>query len=224
MVAVTASLASYSPPTPPSEPSVNASDMPSNSAKLSSVAVTPARQPARHIWVITGPAGCGKTSVAESLQNVFSLPYLEGDTFHTPENVEKMANGHPLTDADRWDWLIVLREQALNALVSNPSSSGVIVTCSALKRKYRDVMRIASYYHPNVQVHFIFLNATEALLIDRVRARKGHYMKDSMVRSQFQSLETPQSDEVDIISVDASGTSTEVQNLSVDIVRKMMSL
>lgn len=132
-----------------------------------------------------------------------------------------MANGHPLTDADRWDWLILLREQALQTLASS-AAPGVIVTCSALKRKYRDVMRIAAYHHPNVLVHFVFLNATEALLIDRVRGRQGHYMKDSMVRSQFQSLEVPQADERDVLSVDVSGTSVEVQRLAVGVVEKAM--
>jgi len=190
----------------------------------------------KHIWVITGPAGCGKTSVAEYLHETFALPYLEGDTFHTPENISKMARGEPLTDADRWDWLILLREEALSTLrgtqtktsatipstTTSSAPSGVIVTCSALKRKYRDVIRIASYHDPSIQVHFVFLSASEALLMDRVRARKGHYMKDYMVRSQFQSLETPMQDERDVLSVDAGGTSVEVRNLALEVVRQVM--
>ena len=155
--------------------------------------------------------------------------------FHTPANVEKMAAGQPLTDADRWDWLILLREEALSTLrgvptKTNPSptppspTSGVIVTCSALKRKYRDVLRIATYHDPSVLVHFVFLSASEAVLMDRVRARKGHYMKDYMVRSQFQSLETPMRDEVerDVLSVDASGSSEEVRVLALGVVRGVM--
>jgi gluconokinase len=128
-----------------------------------------------------------------------------------------MANGQPLTDADRWDWLILLRDSALKTLTSN-ASSGVIVTCSALKRKYRDVIRIASYHDSSIKVHFVFLSASETLLMDRVRARKDHYMKDYMVRSQFESLETPMKDEVDVLSVDASGTSSEVQQLALGVV------
>jgi gluconokinase len=142
-----------------------------------------------------------------------------------------MANGQPLTDADRWDWLILLREQALLTL-SKPFStatstastpSGVIVTCSALKRKYRDVLRIASYHRSDVDVHFVFLQATEALLMDRVRARQNHYMKDYMVHSQFQSLEAPQEDELklDVLGVDASGTSAEVQELALEAVSEV---
>ena len=99
-----------------------------------------------------------------------------------------MANGQPLTDADRWDWLILLREEAISNLKKS-QSAGVIVTCSALKRKYRDVIRVANYHDPSVRVHFVFLSASQALLMDRVRARKNHYMKDYMVASQFESLE-----------------------------------
>ena len=133
-----------------------------------------------------------------------------------------MANGQPLTDVDRWDWLITLREAAISTLKKDPKSSGVIVTCSALKRKYRDVIRIAAYHDAQVLVHFVFLNASETLLIDRVRARKNHYMKDYMVRSQFESLETPQQDEVDVLSVDASGRSREVQELALAVVKKAL--
>ena len=134
-----------------------------------------------------------------------------------------MAEGHPLTDADRWDWLVTLREESLRTLQQHPESSGVIVTCSALKRKYRDVMRIAAYHHPNdIRVHFVFLKATEALLMDRVRARKNHYMKDYMVHSQFESLEVPMEDERDVLAVDASGTSREVQELALRTVVESM--
>nr|POE74771.1 putative gluconokinase [Quercus suber] len=200
------------PPTPPSEP-VESEKMASRViATASSRDAQDAQQ--KHIWVITGPAGCGKTSVAEHLHRTFSLPYLEGDTVRTPCLVSPLP--HAL---HRWDWLILLREQAISTLASAP---GVIVTCSALKRKYRDVVRIATYHDPRVRVHFVYLNATEAVLIARVRGRQGHYMKDSMVRSQFQSLEVPQSDESDVMSVDASGTSQEVLDLAVDVVQAVM--
>ena len=132
-----------------------------------------------------------------------------------------MSAGHALTDADRWDWLVILREQAILSLHST-ASPGVIVTCSALKRKYRDVLRIASYHNPAIEVHFIFLNATEAVLMDRVRARQNHYMKDYMVHSQFESLEAPMKDERDILSVDAGGSSVEVRNLAVAVFEKVM--
>lgn len=209
----------------------------------------------QHIWVITGPAGCGKTSVAEHLHSTFGMPYLEGDTvrksplpppsthslqtndinqYHTPTNIAKMAHGSPLTDADRWDWLILLRDTAIRTLLqplsfpsANPSTSrpaGVILTCSALKRKYRDILRLASLQHPHIKVHFIFLRATEALLMDRVRARKNHYMKDYMVRSQFESLEAPGEDEGDVVGVEAGGSSEVVRGLAGEVVGGVMGV
>ncbi|KAK4957729.1 hypothetical protein LTR10_005698 [Elasticomyces elasticus] len=231
----------------------------------------PSSQPQqKHIWVITGPAGCGKTSVAEYLHQQLQIPYLEGDTFHTPENVQKMSQGQPLTDADRWDWLILCREQCLSTLhnptppppstttsttsatttattkTENPSSrrpsqptpNGVILTCSALKRKYRDVLRVAAYHNPNISIHFVFLSASESVLMDRVRARQNHYMKDYMVHSQFQSLEAPQRDELDevgvvrgeggegrrgdVLSVDAGGEAKEVQRWALGAVKGVL--
>ena len=145
-----------------------------------------------------------------------------------------MARGEPLTDADRWDWLILLRDEAIQTLLSQqpqPTTSssqqphvpsGVILTCSALKRKYRDILRIASLKHPSIKVHFVFLKATEALLMDRVRARKNHYMKDYMVRSQFESLEAPAEDEGDVVGVEAGGSSEEVKALAVGVVEGVM--
>lgn len=131
-----------------------------------------------------------------------------------------MKSGHPLTDEDRWDWLITLREESLRSLQTN---RGVILTCSALKRKYRDVIRIAAYHNPDVRINFIYLNASEAVLTDRVKARQHHYMKGNMVHSQFQSLEAPMADESDILSVDANGTSNEVQQLAISMVEKAMN-
>ena len=140
-----------------------------------------------------------------------------------------MARGEPLTDADRWDWLILLRDEAIKTLLSSsqqqqPDSTpnSVIVTCSALKRKYRDILRIASLKHPSIKVHFVFLKATEALLMDRVRARKNHYMKDYMVRSQFESLEAPAEDEGDVVGVEAGGSSEEVKALAVGVVEGVL--
>lgn len=124
-----------------------------------------------------------------------------------------MANGIPLTDADRWDWLISLREAAIQTLTGtgadpNPPS-GVIVACSALKRKYRDVMRVAAYGHPSVRIHFIYLKADEGVLMDRVAKRKNHYMKSGMVHSQIELLEEPVG-EWDAVAIDVAAPPEEV--------------
>lgn len=128
-----------------------------------------------------------------------------------------MANGIPLADEDRWDWLISLRKAAIEILTpsehdakSTRSASGVIVACSALKQKYRDVMRVAAYGSPTVRIHFIHLKLSEDSLVQRVRQREAHYMKSGMVHSQLQVLEEPQ-EEWDVLTVNVEGTQQEVQ-------------
>jgi gluconokinase len=157
-------------------------------------------------------------SILESSETVL---LTQSPQFHPQANIEKMANNIPLTDADRWDWLILLRDQAVAALTTG--ASGVVLTCSALKRKYRDVIRVASYNDNEVLVHFIYLSATQELLLQRVHGRVGHYMKDSMVKSQFDALEPPTKDEKDVMSVDVSGDFASVQQLALEVVNHVMA-
>ncbi|KAL9617728.1 MAG: hypothetical protein Q9160_007502 [Pyrenula sp. 1 TL-2023] len=186
---------------------------------------TQLKEQSENIWVVAGPAGCGKSTVAQHIAKELSLPYIEGDDvrihptsccsanpllvkFHSKSNKDKMASNVPLTDADRWDWLVTLREETMKALAQ---TSGVVVTCSALKRKYRDEFRVVIYSHRNAKLHFLFLQAPEAILQQRVAARQGHYMKSSMVSSQFANLEEAQADETDMHSVDVGVSEKEVQ-------------
>ena len=135
-----------------------------------------------------------------------------------------MSQGIPLTDTDRWDWLITLREAAVGSLRSSPTHTGVVATCSALKRKYRDVIRVAAYEDHGVAVHFIYLHAPEALLRARVAARTGHYMGAEMVKSQFESLEVPGESEMgrDVLSCDCSGERVDVERHVLGKVRKVL--
>lgn len=149
------------------------------------------------------------------------MPYIEGDSYHPQANIEKMGNGIPLTDADRWDWLTALREESIKRL--NEGSDGVILTCSALKRKYRDVIRVAGYFDHRLRIHFIYLSAPEEVLVQRVGKRKGHYMGASMVHSQFDILEVPSQDERDVVSVDVSRSLEEVQRDALSRVLNTMS-
>ncbi|KAL2017821.1 hypothetical protein VTK56DRAFT_1623 [Thermocarpiscus australiensis] len=171
-----------------------------------STSASPAKE--HHIWLVTGPAGCGKSTVAKYLSTALGLPYIEGDEYHPKANIDKMSAGIPLTDADRWDWLTALREASIREL--ERGNDGVVLTCSALKRKYRDVIRVAPYFTPNLHLHFIYLDASEELLLQRVSARKDHYMGANMVHSQFEVLERPKADEVDVITVDVSRPADDV--------------
>ena len=133
-----------------------------------------------------------------------------------------MGNGTPLTDEDRWDWLISLRRAAIEILSPSETNNfhpptGVVVACSALKQKYRDVMRVAAYGSPSVQIHFIYLKLSEDFLMQRVTQRKSHYMKNNMVHSQLAVLEEPKG-EWDAITIDVEGTVEEVQRNVIDAV------
>jgi len=202
------------PPNPPMVVHLSAPSLP-NGVRTHS-ATAPAAPPAKdhHIWLVTGPAGCGKSTVAKYLADSLHWPYIEGDEYHPQANVDKMSAGIPLTDADRWDWLTALREASINQL--DQGHDGVVLTCSALKRKYRDVIRVAPYFTPNLQLHFIYLDAPEELLLQRVLARQNHYMGANMVHSQFDILERPKADEVDVIAIDVSQTVDSVKAEALD--------
>ena len=138
-----------------------------------------------------------------------------------------MAANTPLDDADRWDWLILLRDQALAALKNG--CKGVVVTCSALKKKYRDVIRTARLYDedPDANVHFVYLKASQEILLARVGARQGHFFKDSMILSQLAALEPPDEDEMtrlkDVEVIDVSGSQQEVEELAATAVDNVLA-
>lgn len=135
-----------------------------------------------------------------------------------------MGNGIPLTDEDRWDWLISLRKAAINALSpsgANDPPAGVVVACSALKQKYRDVIRVAAY-NSRVQIHFIYLKLTEKVLMQRVSQRQAHYMKSDMVRSQLQALEEPQGED-DAITINVEGSQEQVQQRVLEAVANIVN-
>ncbi len=140
--------------------------------------------------------------------------------YHSKANKHKMASNIPLTDDDRWSWLIELRKEAMKQV---QGSNGVIVACSALKHRYRDVLRVAHYENPSIQVHFIYLRADRKTLQERVANRKNHYMKKEMVNSQLENLEEPEEEEWDAMSVDVRGTPEEVQHAALEVMRKKLA-
>jgi gluconokinase len=131
--------------------------------------------------VVMGISGAGKSTVAAELVARLGWDFAEGDDFHPPANVEKMRSGHPLDDGDRWPWL-----RRLAAWVGEHEAAGrnAVVTCSALKRGYRDLLRDG---HPSVW--FAHVRAEPELIRDRVEHRTGHYMPPSLLGSQLATLE-----------------------------------
>ena len=129
-----------------------------------------------------GVSGSGKTTLAALLGRRLGWPVAEADDFHSPANLAKMSAGIPLTDADRWPWLTAIRDW-LNATVTS-GAAGSIVTCSALKRSYRDLLREASG-----SVRFVHLTSDPATLAERMEQRAGHFMPAALLPSQLQALE-----------------------------------
>jgi gluconokinase len=151
--------------------------------------------------VVMGVSGSGKTTVAELLAKKLGWPFMEGDRLHPPANVEKMRQGIPLTDADRAPWLDRIGEELKSWGAERKSG---VLTCSALKRAYRDRIRSA---RPDVR--FIYIKGSEALISARVAARHHEFMPASLLRSQFNTLEEPTPDEPGIVTVDAGGSAEE---------------
>jgi gluconokinase len=137
--------------------------------------------------VVMGVSGSGKSSVAAGLVEKLGCDFAEGDDFHPPANVEKMRAGQPLDDDDRWPWL---RELAAWIGEHEKNGKSVVVTCSALKRSYRDLLRNG---HPSVW--FAHVTADADLIRERVERRTGHYMPASLLDSQLATLEIPSPDE-----------------------------
>jgi len=135
--------------------------------------------------VIMGVSGCGKTAVGELLAERLGFPFRDADEFHPAANVAKMSAGVPLTDADRWPWLDAIGRALREA------EGGIVVTCSALRRVYRDRLR-ADAGRPLTFVHLV---ASRETIAARVAGRKGHFMPASLLDSQFATLEPPGPDE-----------------------------
>ena len=150
--------------------------------------------------ILMGVAGCGKTTAADNLHRALGWPVAEADDFHPPANIAKMSEGIPLTDEDRWPWLKSLRDW-----MSARAAEGVrtIVTCSALKRSYRDLLSGA-----DGRVFFIHLTARPEELRERMALREGHFMPPALLPSQFAALQ-PLDDDEDGVTVVSRATPEE---------------
>jgi gluconokinase len=151
--------------------------------------------------VVMGVSGSGKTTVGEGIARAMGWEYAEGDSFHSKANVAKMAAGTPLTDDDRWPWL-----RAIGTWLSEHEASdeSAVVTCSALRRVYRDLLR-----EGRPDVRFCHVHADAELIKDRLDHRAGHYMPPSLLPSQLAILEPLQADEPGV-TVSVAGSPEEI--------------
>lgn len=136
-----------------------------------------------YFFVVMGVSGSGKTTVGQALASRLGWRFYDADDFHLPENVAKMAKGIPLDDSDRAPWLVSLHDLISDSLKADRPG---VLACSALKKRYRQELM-----HDNDGVQLVYLKGNYDLIWPRMSARKEHYMRPHMLRSQFEDLEEP---------------------------------
>lgn len=144
--------------------------------------------------ILMGVSGTGKSTVGLALAQAMQAKFIDGDDLHPRHNIRKMASGQALDDDDRLPWLERISDVIFS--LEQKNESGVLV-CSALKKRYRDQLRLG-----NNNVRFLWLKGDYACVLDRMSKRKGHFMPEALLQSQFAALELPAEDETDIIAVD----------------------
>ncbi|KZO90721.1 putative cytoplasm protein [Calocera viscosa TUFC12733] len=213
----------------------------------------PESHPPPALIVVMGVSGSGKSTVGAGIAKAISRPFIDGDDLHPKSNVEKMSKGHPLTDQDRFPWLAIIRstaervcaEQAQSGEVNKGDRPAAVVVCSSLKKIYRDILRgqhpastkmppedDTQERHPSgahipataaLKTYFIFLDGTEKVILDRMSARKGHFMKAGMLQSQLATLESPEGEE-GVARVDIDATPDEVVAAARKAVKDMIGM
>ena len=145
-------------------------------------------------FVLMGVSSTGKSSVGQLLAKSLNAKFIDGDDLHPRANIQKMGSGHPLNDEDRMPWLERLSDAAYS--LNHKNETGIIV-CSALKRRYRDRLRDG-----NPGMVFLYLKGSFDVIMERLKARSGHFLPTDLLKSQFDALEEPGSDEPDVLCVD----------------------
>ena len=145
-----------------------------------------------------GVSGAGKSSVGKALSKSLNLPFYDGDDYHPQANIDKMRQGIPLEDSDRWAWLENLNLLAKGAL----KKEGAVMVCSALKEVYRQELS----KDLSTACEWIYLKGSYELILERIQARAGHFMPPELLQSQFNTLEAPKN----VIEIDVSASITEI--------------
>ena len=152
------------------------------------------------IGIVFGVSGAGKTTIGKLLAQELGWHFYEADDFHSQANINKMRRGIPLNDEDRWPWLESLRQLIKRSLEAGENA---VLACSALKRAYREQLRVSD------EVKFVFLHGDYALIEKQLRQRRGHFMNPELLRSQFVDLEEPKPDE-DVVTIELGRTPEEI--------------
>jgi carbohydrate kinase (thermoresistant glucokinase family) len=134
------------------------------------------------VFIVMGVSGCGKSTLGKALAERLRLPFFDGDDFHPPENIQKMADGVPLDDSDRAGWL-----KSLNQLALQHKGKGAVIACSALKEAYRKLLEMGLAG----DITWIYLYGNYQDILQRMSLRESHYMPSSLLKSQFKALEPP---------------------------------
>ena len=152
-------------------------------------------EPAHPLVVVMGVSGAGKTTIGEAVASRLNVEYADADAFHPQVNIDKMSNGSPLTDEDRWPWL-----HAIGSWLNERQATGGVVSCSALRRAYRDVLAGSA-----AGVTFLHLDGDPEMIRERMARRSDHFMPTSLIDSQIETLEPLQDGERGIV-VDVFGS------------------
>jgi len=153
-------------------------------------------------FVFMGVTSSGKSTTGAMVAQKLKSKFIDGDDLHPRANIEKMKSGLPLNDDDRLPWLQRINDAAFS--IEQKNETGVIV-CSALKRQYRDLIK-----KDNNKVIFVYLHGDFELILERMQSRKDHFMPVELLKSQFDTLETPQENETDVIVINIDATMDEV--------------
>lgn len=153
------------------------------------------------VILMMGVSGAGKTTIGQLLASALGWNFVDADDYHPADNVEKMRNGTPLTDADRAPWLETLRTLIANWIAAGKNT---VLACSALKQSYRQALQVGP--EVEVEIKIVYLKSTPEILRQRLRARRGHFMTERMLASQLAALEAPE----DAVTVDADRPPAEV--------------